>query len=295
MMTSEPTIAFLGLGRMGLPMAMNVVRAGFHVRVWNRTLSRTRVFAAAGGVPAATPADATRGADIVITMLSDGPAVRAAMDRPEGGLDGAAPGQIWVQMSTVGVRWTGVLSGLAAACGISYVDAPVSGSEGPARSGDLVILASGPAGVQDKLAPVFGALGRSTVWLGEAGAGSRAKLVLNALLVDLVEATAEALTFAKGLELDPADIVELLRATPLGTPYMVQKARAMLAGDFRPAFALKHAIKDAGLALDAARERDTELALTEALLPRWRRAASAGHADDDLAAVYAVPPAAAAG
>jgi 3-hydroxyisobutyrate dehydrogenase len=293
-MTSEPTIAFLGLGRMGLPMAMNLVRAGFHVRVWNRTLSRTRVFAAAGGVPAATPADATRGADIVITMLADGPAVRAAMERPEGGLDGAAPGQVWVQMSTVGVEWTRALSGLAAAYKVSYVDAPVSGSEGPARTGDLVILASGPAHVHDKLAPVFGALGRSAVWLGEAGAGTRAKLVLNNLLVDLVEATAEALTFAERLELDPADIVELLRATPLGAPLAVQKAQVMLAGDFRPAFALKHAIKDAGLAVDAARERDTELALTEALLPRWQRAADAGHADDDLAAVYAMRPAAAA-
>lgn len=230
-MTSQPTIAFLGLGRMGLPMAMNLVRAGFHVRVWNRTLSRTRVFAAAGGVPAATPADATRGADIVITMLADGPAVRAAMERPDGGLDGAEAGQIWIQMSTVGTRWTRQLSELAAGYKVSYVDAPVSGSEGPARTGDLVILASGPADVHDKLAPVFGALGRSTVWLGEAGAGSRAKLVLNNLLVDLVEATAEALTFAEGLELDPADIVELLRATPLGAPLAVQKAQAMLADD----------------------------------------------------------------
>jgi 3-hydroxyisobutyrate dehydrogenase len=288
-MTSQPTIAFLGLGRMGQPMAMNLVRAGFHVRVWNRTLSRTRAVAAAGGIPAATPADATRGADIVITMLADGPAVRAAMVRPEGGLDGAVAGQIWVQMSTVGVDWTDRLARDAAAYRISYVDAPVSGSEGPAQTGDLVILASGPADVQDKLAPVFEALGRSTVWLGEAGAGSRAKLVLNNLLVDLVEATAEALTFAKGLELDPAAVIELLRQTPLGSPFAVQKARAMVAGDFRPAFALKHAIKDASLAIDAARDSDTQLALTEALLPRWRQAASTGHADDDLAAVYAVP------
>ena len=290
-MASEPTIAFLGLGRMGLPMAMNLVRAGFHVRAWNRTLSRTNDFAVVGGVPAAVPADATRGADIVITMLTDGPAVRAAMVRPRGGLAGAERGQIWVQMSTVGAEWAARLAQDAAAHRVSYVDAPVSGSEGPARTGDLVILASGPEDVRDKLAPVFAALGRSTVWLGEAGAGSRAKLVLNNLLVDLVEATAEALTFAKGLELDPAAVVELLGQTPLGSPYTVQKARAMLAGDFRPAFALKHAIKDADLAVDAARDSDTQLALTEALLPRWRHAASSGHADDDLSAVYAVPAA----
>jgi 3-hydroxyisobutyrate dehydrogenase len=299
-MTSEPTIAFLGLGRMGQPMAMNLVRAGFHVRVWNRTLSRTDVFAAEGGVPAATPADATRGADIVITMLADGPAVRAAMVRGEGGLEGADSRQcwlsgaaspttheaVWVQMSTVGVQWTRLLAQDAAAYGVRFVDAPVSGSEGPAKSGDLVILASGPADLHDKLAPVFGAMGRRTSWLGEAGAGSSAKLVLNNLLVGLTEATAEALTFATGLGLDPADIVELLNQTPLGSPYTVQKARAMLAADFRPAFALKHAIKDAGLALDAARDSDTTLTLTQALLPAWRDVAASGHADDDLAVVY---------
>ena len=289
--TSQPVIAFLGLGRMGRPMAMNLVRAGFHVRVWNRTLSKTSDFAAVGGVPAATPADATRGADVVITMLTDGPAVRAAMSGtgPESGLAGAHKGQIWVQMSTVGVAWTERLASDAAARRVTFVDAPVSGSEGPATTGDLVILASGAtdAGVRDTLAPVFAALGRSTVWLGAAGAGTSAKLVLNNLLVDLVEVTAEALTFAKGLELDPAAVVELLGQTPLGSPYTVQKARAMIAGDFRPAFALKHAVKDAGLAVDAARASDTRLALTEALLPSWRSAESNGHADDDLSVVYA--------
>ena len=301
--TSQPVIAFLGLGRMGRPMAMNLVRAGFHVRVWNRTLGKTSDFAAVGGVPAATPADATRGADVVITMLTDGPAVRAAMSGagPEGGLAAAHKGQIWVQMSTVGQAWTNSLADDAAAHRVSFVDAPVSGSEGPATSGDLVILASGPsgpsgpsgatgpdgAGVRDTLAPVFAALGRSTVWLGDAGAGTSAKLVLNNLLVDLVEVTAEALTFAKGLDLDPAAVVELIGQTPLGSPYTVQKARTMLAGDFRPAFALKHAVKDAGLAVDAARASDTRLALTEALLPSWRSAESSGHADDDLSVVYA--------
>jgi 3-hydroxyisobutyrate dehydrogenase len=289
-MNEQRTIAFLGTGRMGLPMAANLVRAGFHVRVWNRTLSRTAGLAELGAVPAAVPADATRGADIVITMLADGQAVADAMARPLGGLDAAHPGQVWVQMSTVGVQWAGRLAQDAAAFGVTYVDAPVSGSEGPAKTGDLVILASGPESVQDAVAPVFAALGKSTVWLGTAGAGTRAKLVLNNLLVDLVEATAESLRFAESLDLDPRDVVALLQATPLGAPYTVQKARTMLDGDFRPAFALKHAIKDAGLAVDAARAADTGLVLTEALLPRWRNAADTGHADDDLSVVYAAKP-----
>jgi 3-hydroxyisobutyrate dehydrogenase len=222
----------------------------------------------------------------VITMLADGPAVRATMLRPEGGLDGAARGQIWVQMSTVGIDWTERLAADASAYGVTFVDAPVSGSEGPARAGQLVILASGPGQVRDILAPVFGVLGRDTVWLGPAGNGTKTKLVLNNWLADLAEMTAETLSFARRLGLDPAEVVELLQSNPLGAPYAVQKARVMLAGDFSPAFALKHALKDAELAAQAAQANGATLTLTSALLPRWRDTAASGHADDDVAAVY---------
>ena len=109
-------------------------------------------------------------------------------------------------------------------------------------------------------------------------------------LTTLTEMTAETLTFARDLGLDPAAIVNLLESTPLGSPYAVQKARTMLAGDFTPAFALKHALKDAELAAQAG---GTELTLTSALLPRWPsaagRAAASGHADDDLASIYTTP------
>ena len=124
---------------------------------------------------------------------------------------------------------------------------------------------------------------------GSAPHGTRAKLVLNNWLADLTETTAETLSFARQLALEPAAIVDLLESTPLGSPYAVQKARSMLAGDFTPAFALKHALKDADLAAQAARASGTELTLTDALLPRWRRAAASGHADDDLAAIYTTP------
>ena len=136
---------------------------------------------------------------------------------------------------------------------------------------------------------MFAALGRATTWLGPAGNGTRAKLVLNNWLADLTETTAETLSFARQLDLDPAAIVDLLESTPLGSPYAAQKARTMLASDFTPAFALKHALKDADLAAQAARASGTELTLTDALLPRWRRAAASGHADDDLAAIYTTP------
>jgi 3-hydroxyisobutyrate dehydrogenase len=283
--TATPVVAFLGTGRMGGPMAANLARAGLGVRAWNRTSSRAEALAADGAVVAASPAEAVRGAAIIITMLADGAATERAATGPAGFL-AAAPGAIWVQMATVGIDWTTRLADIAATHGVVFVDAPVSGSEGPARAGQLTILASGPEAARDTLAPVFSVLGRATAWLGQTGQGTRAKLVLNNWLADLTEATAETLSFARRLGLDPAGIVDLLQSNPLGAPYAVQKARVMLAGDFSPAFALKHALKDAELAAQAAQANSVALPLTSALLPRWRQAAASGHADDDLAAVY---------
>jgi len=284
--TALPVIAFLGTGRMGGPMATNLARAGFAVRAWDRSASHAAILVKDGLTAAATPAEAVKGAGILITMLADGPATEEVWHGPDGLLAAAGPGLIWVQMATVGIEWTQRFANTAVRYGMHFFDAPVSGSAGPAQAGQLTILASGPHWMQNAVAPVFAALGRATAWLGSAGQGTRAKLVLNNWLADLTETTAETLSFARGLGLDPAQIVDLLEATPLGSPYAVQKARTMLAGDFTPAFALKHALKDADLAAQAAQASGTELALTGALLPRWRRAAASGHADDDLAAIY---------
>jgi 3-hydroxyisobutyrate dehydrogenase len=283
--TDALAIAFLGTGRMGGPMAANLARAGFAVRAWDRTPSRATALAEDGATVAASPAEAIQGAGILITMLADGPATDQALRGPDGQLD-LAPGLIWIQMATVGLEWTQRFVNTATGYQLSFFDAPVSGSAGPAQAGELTILASGPHWLREAVAPVFAALGRATVWLGPAGHGTRAKLVLNNWLAGLTEMTAETLAFARQLGLDPAAIVDLLDSTPLGSPYAVQKARTMLAGDFTPAFALKHALKDADLAAQAAQASGAQLSLTDALLPRWRRAAASGHADDDLAAIY---------
>ncbi|HEV2933010.1 MAG TPA: NAD(P)-dependent oxidoreductase [Streptosporangiaceae bacterium] len=285
---TTPVIAFLGTGRMGGPMAANLARAGFEVRAWDRTASHAAALAGDGATAAASPAEAVRGAGILITMLADGPATEQVWNGPDG-LSAAGPGLIWVQMATVGLEWTQRFANTAARYGVHFFDAPVSGSQGPAQAGELTILASGPHWMAEAVAPVFEVLGRATTWLGPAGNGTRAKLVLNNWLADITETTAETLSFARQLGLDPAAIVDLLESTPLGSPYAMQKARTMLAGDFTPAFALKHALKDADLAAQAAQESGAELTLTSALLPRWRRAVASGHADDDLAAIYTTP------
>jgi 3-hydroxyisobutyrate dehydrogenase len=219
-------------------------------------------------------------------MLTDGPAVDAVMTGPDGALAAGSRDLVWAQMSTVGVAWTDRFVATAASRGVTFVDAPVSGSEGPAKDAQLLILASGPEHVHGLLDPVFDAMGRQTMWLGPAGHGNRIKLVLNNWLVDLVEATAETINLTQHLQLDPGVVLGLLESSPLGSPYALDKARTMLSGDFAPNFALKHALKDARLALDAARESHTVLPLTDALVARWQPFSEDGHGDDDVAAVY---------
>jgi len=122
---ATPVVAFIGTGRMGGPMAANLARCGFDVRVWNRTVSRAEALAADGAVVASSPVEAVRGATIVITMLADGPVTEQAATGPDGFL-ASDPGVIWVQMATVGVEWTARLAGIAAARGVVFVDAPAS-------------------------------------------------------------------------------------------------------------------------------------------------------------------------
>jgi len=284
--TWPPTVAVLGVGQMGRPMASRIVSAGFTVRVWDRSPAKAAPLVDAGATAASSPAEAAVASGILLTMLSDGPAVYAVMGDAEGLLAVAEPGVVWLQMSTVGIEWTDRLAALAGAHGVTFVDAPVSGSVAPAEAGTLLVLAGGPVEARETVKPVMEALGRRTIWLGPAGAGTRAKLVLNNWLVDLVESTAETLRFAGTLGLDPELIIGLLDA-PIGSPYALDKGRHMLEGDFTPSFALKHAVKDADLALAAAESAGVELALTRSLLGSWHRALTNGRGDEDLSVVYA--------
>lgn len=276
-------IAVLGTGRMGAPIARNLVRAGFAVSVWDRTPARAQELVGAGARLAASPADAARSADVVLTMLADGDAVADAMTGP-GALAKLRPGSVWIQMATVGLDWTDRLAALAWDHGLAFVDAPVSGSDGPARDAQLVVLASGSDAARERVQPLFDAIGRRTLWLGPAGNGTRLKLVLNNWLATITEATAETLALTGALGLEQALFLEAIAGGPLDAPYAATKGRAMLAGEFTPGFALHLALKDVRLALDAGQEQGLELPLTDAIARRWERAMPR-HADDDLASV----------
>jgi 3-hydroxyisobutyrate dehydrogenase len=276
------TVAVLGTGTMGAPIARRLLDAGFEVQVWNRTPAKAaRV--GVGAHLAATPADAAAGADVVITMLTDGAAVEHVMIGPAGALSMISAGAIWVQMSTVGVEGSDRLAGLVAGHDVAFIDAPVSGSTLAAEEGELLILASGATTVRSRLEQVFDVLGGQTLWLDHVGDGSRLKLALNNWLAVLVEGMVETLTLSEALGIDPHILLEAISDGPMASDYALSKGAAMLDAEFVPGFPLRHAIKDAELALSAAHRHGVELPLTDALLPRWHEAIAADHGDQDVA------------
>jgi len=284
------TVAVLGTGTMGTPIAHRLADAGLQLRVWNRTPARARPLAGDGATVTDSPARAAQGADVVLTMLSDADATEATMRGAAGALGAMDAGAVWLQMGTIGPRATDRFAALAEQHAIELVDAPVSGSDTVARAGELVVLASGPDQVRDRVQPLLDAIGRRTLWLGPAGAGSRLKLVLNNWLACLVEATAETLTFAGSLDLDPRLFLDAIAGGPLAAPYVITKSQAMLEHDYAAGFPLRHALKDVLLALAVAGEAGIDLPLTEALVPEWRRVVDAGNAGFDVAAVITARP-----
>ena len=281
-------VAFLGTGIMGAPMARNVRAAGHEVSAWNRSREKAEPLAPDGVTVAGSVAEAVAGADVVVTMLADAQAVEAVVEEALGALDGA----VLVQMSTIGLAATDRLAERAEAAGVAFVDAPVSGTKQPAEQGKLVVLASGPEAVRERVDPVFDAVGAKTVWLGEAGSAQRLKLVLNTWLLGLTEALAEAIALAEALGVDPRTFLETIDGAPIGAPYAQVKGPMMIDGEFPPAFPLGLAAKDAGLALEAAEAAGLRLGALAAVREQMLRAADAGHGDEDMAAtIHASRPA----
>ena len=278
-MAAPAAIALLGTGAMGEPIARNLLAAGFELRAWNRTPTRAQPLAEAGATVVRTPAEAGDGADVLLTMLADGPAVAAAADGV------LRDGLLWLQLSTVGIRWTERLAAAAADADAVFVDAPVLGSIDRAASGELTVLASGPDDAHEAAAPVFDAIGSATQWLGAAGAGTRLKLVLNSWVLGTTALTAETIALADALGVGGARFLELIAGTFTDSPYGQVKGRKMVAADWEPLFRLELGRKDAALALEAAREAGLEPAVAAAVVEAFSRALERGYGDGDIAAV----------
>jgi len=276
-------VAVLGTGIMGSAMARNLVAAGLPTTVWDRSRSATASLAEAGASVATSPDGAIRQARVVITMLPTASVVESVIFS-DGAAEAFTRGAVWAQMGTIGVAETTEIAGRLGQLrpDVMFVDAPVSGSKGPADAGQLLILASGPREAEPIAQPAFSAIGRKTVWLGEAGYGSRMKLVVNAYMATLIEGVAEALDLASQLGIDAAELAEAIEGGPLDAPIADAKLHKMDSADFAPEFPLEWALKDVDLAIAAA--GDDTLPLLTALSRQWRAAVEAGHGREDVSA-----------
>ncbi|HMH93168.1 MAG TPA: NAD(P)-dependent oxidoreductase [Streptosporangiaceae bacterium] len=280
-------VAVLGTGIMGSAMARNLISAGLRTTVWDRSQAATAPLSDAGAVVAASAGQAVEDAHVVITMLPTAEVVNSVI------FDGRvaealAHGAVWAQMGTIGLTATAeIVSRLGQLRpDVLFVDAPVSGSKGPAEAGQLLILASGPPAAAASTDPVFSVIGRKTVWLGEAGQGSRMKLAVNAYMSILIEGVAEALELAGRLGIDDSRLAECIEGGPLDAPIADAKLHKMERGDFAPEFPLAWALKDVDLALGAVGDGagDGGLPLLAALSRQWRAAVDSGHGREDVSA-----------
>ncbi len=277
------TVAVLGAGStMGFAMARNIVRAGIPVRAWNRTAEKARPLADDGAEVLSSAAEAADGAGIVLTMLSDADAVT---ETAAPALAAADDGALWLQMSTIGEAGTDRCIEMARERGAALLDAPVLGTKQPAEQGKLVVLASGQGDLRERAQPVFDAVGQKTIWVGEAGAGTRLKLVVNSWVLTVTEGTAETIALAEGMGLDPSLLFDAIDGGALDLPYLRVKGNAMIERDFDPAFRLELAAKDARLVDDSAKRVNLDLPVLAAIAQRMTEGV-AEHGDKDMAATY---------
>jgi 3-hydroxyisobutyrate dehydrogenase len=279
-------VAVLGTGLLGAPVARNLARQGFSVTAWNRSSEKVEALAADGCFVASSAADAVAGARAVVTVLADGEATWRVLVE-DGALAAMEQGAVVIQSGTIGLDPTTRLAGACAEAGVSFLDAPVSGSRQPAEEGSLVILAGGDEPAFVAAQKVLDAMGRETVEAGGVGAGTALKMVVNTWLLTATQALAETLALAEAIGCDPEAFFRAVTGGPIGMPYVDLKGRAMVDRQFRPAaFPLRLLGKDASLGVEAGRENGQALPGLEAIARAAAALTEAGHGDDDMAALF---------
>lgn len=279
------SIAVLGTGYMGAPMARNLAAANYDVRAWNRTREKAEPLTEEGVTVTDSPSDAVRDASVVITMLSDGAVVDQVIDAAADALDDAA---VWLQMSTVGAAWADDFARRAQQLGVVYVDAPVLGTRQPAEAGELVVLAAGPADTAKDVQPLFDVIGSRTIWLEAPGQPSRLKLVINNWIATLTGALAESIALADHLGVDPRAFLDAIDGGAVGAPYAQIKGALMIDDDYPTSFPARLARKDVGLVLDAATGGDLQMRVAGAVADLFGAAVDADEGEQDMAVVRRV-------
>jgi 3-hydroxyisobutyrate dehydrogenase len=280
-------VAFLGLGRMGAPMAGRLSHAGHELVVWSRTRAHTEALADRAEV-ASSPAEAGAKVDLAITMVTDGGALEAVVLGPDGLADGLGSGSLLIDMSTVGPSQARKVAKALEPRGVAFVDAPVAGSVGPAAEGTLAIMVGGDRDAVERARPLLAVLGdpQRTWHVGPVGAGQAAKLMVNLVLGGVMAVVAEGYTLGRVLGLDPDDTLDVLEGASVAAQTVRSKRDKLRSGDFGEAgFRLGLMHKDLRLALDAAKAARASLPGTERVAELFAGAKGQGRADHDYSAV----------
>lgn len=271
-------IAYLGLGIMGRPMAMNLVKAGHDVTVWNRTPRNLE-----GARTAASPAEASKDAEVVWICVTDTQAVEAVLFGPGGVAEVLRPGVTVIDSSTIAPQFTLDFAARVRAKGAEFVDAPMTGSKIGAENAQLLFIVGGPEKTVASLDPLFMTLGKKVIRVGETGAGGSAKLGMNLMIASIFEGFAEALALTGKLGVPPEKLVELIQSSMIRSGVTDYKTSFVLKQDWTANFPVRLMLKDIHLMLDAARQEKLELPALKEIEKVYQKAVEAGHANDDYA------------
>lgn len=291
-MSNSPTprrIGLIGLGLMGRPMGMNLLKAGHALTVWNRTASRAQELVAAGARLAKTPREAAAESEILLTMVSDPPALEEVLwgheGKNDGALGGLRAGSIYIDSSTVSPA---LVRKIAAACAerhVRFLDAPVTGGDWGAREGNLVFMIGGDAATLKEVEPILGVMGKKWFHLGPNGAGQTIKLAMNGILALQVGAMAEALALVTRAGLQGEQLIEVMQASMARSGVLDVKSPLMVKGDFKPSFPLRLMHKDLGLMLELANQLGVALPATAAAREVYSYVKGEAKEDVDYSAV----------
>ncbi len=281
----DANIGFIGLGVMGRPMALNLARAGVPLTVWNRSPAGSEALRAAGAEVASGPAEVCRRADVVLLMLADGPAMDAVLGRGTPGFAAAVAGRVIVHMGTTSPGYSRGLAADVAAAGGRYVEAPVSGSRGPAETGDLVALVAGEPADVETVRPLLTPMCRQVFACGPVPGALLMKLAVNLHLITMVTGLAEAFHFADRYGLDRRLLRDVLDAGPMASTVSRAKARKLLDGDFTVQASITNVLDNNRLIAEAARHAGIASPVLDACHALYRETEEQGHGPSDMAAV----------
>jgi 3-hydroxyisobutyrate dehydrogenase len=258
----ENTVGFIGLGIMGMPMSRNLIKAGFKVTVYNRTAAKAEKMVAEGAAMAASPAELAEKCPVIITIVSDTPDVESVILGEKGVIAGIKPDSVVIDMSTISPEATRMIASRLKEVGCHMLDAPVSGGEQGAIDGTLSIMVGGDAAILERCRQVLAALGKSITHVGGNGMGQTVKLMNQILVAGNLNATVEALLFARKQGVDLEKAIDAVKGGAAGSWQLANLAPRIIQRDFRPGFTVDLLQKDLRLIMESAGRSDIPLPIT---------------------------------